>query len=182
MNKFLSIIGFVCGVVVLAGLFTPWLELYSSPYKLGEVKVRDYLVVTGWDLSQGNIHVVQMVESIEHLRWEYYRTMDMRVESKSYPYLVLVGGILLLLGGIIALKSEGKAPYLIMILGGIQAFAGGSLGFLINTWITPRVIVIEQYTVFGYYRYGLLLCIIGSLVSVIGSILIWGASQREQPL
>jgi hypothetical protein len=178
MNKFLSIIGIVCGVIVLSGLFTPWLELYSSPYKLGEIQVKDYLVVTGWDLSQGNIQVVQMMESLEHLRWEYYRTIELRVESKSYPYLCLVGGILLLLGGISALKSERKTPYLIIILGGILAFAGGSLGFWINMWITPRVIVIEQYTVFGYYRYGLLLCIIGSLVSVIGCILILGASQE----
>jgi hypothetical protein len=179
MNKILSIIGLICGIIALTGFFTPWLELYSSPYKLGEARVKDYLVVTGWDLSQGNIQVVQMIESLEHLRWEYYSTIELRIESKSYPYLCLLGGILLLLGGISALKSEGKAPYLITFLGGILAFAGGSLGFWINRWITPRVIVIEQYTVFGYYRYGLLLCIIGSLVSVIGCFFIWGASQNE---
>jgi hypothetical protein len=162
MNIFLSIFSLVCRVIVLMGFFTPWLELYSNPYMLGEARVKDYLVVTGWDLSQGNIRVVQMIESIEYLRWEYYRTIEMRVESKSYPYLSLVGGILLLLGEISALKSEGKTPYLIIILGGALAFAGGCLGFWTNRWITPRAITIEQYTVFGYYRYGLLLCIIGS--------------------
>jgi hypothetical protein len=182
MNKFLSVVGLVCGAIVLAGVFTPWLELHSNPYKLEKAKVKDYLVVNGWDLIQGNIRVVQMIESVELLRWEYYRTIELRVESKSYPYLSLVGGFLLILGGVCALRSEGRTSYLAIVSGGLLAFAGGFLGFWLNRWITPRVIVIEQYTVFGYYRYGLLLCIIGSLAGIVGCSFIWSASQKEQPL
>lgn len=180
MNRFLLILGVICCLIVLTGFFSPWLELYSFPYKLGEARVKDHLTISGWDLSQGRIHVVQMMESQERLRWEYYRTVELQVESKLYPYLCLIGGILFLTGGISAAKLDenSKAAYLIIFSGGAAAFIGGVIGFLDNRWITPRVIVIEEYAVFGYYRYGLLLCIIGSLLGIIGCLFCMGISRR----
>lgn len=178
MNRTLAIIGLACGVIVLMGFFAPWLELHSRSYRLGEERVKDHLKVTGWNLVQGRLEVIQVAE------WGGdYMTTEIQVESKSYPYLVLAGGILLMLGGIGALTSKRKAPYLIVISGGVLAFVGGLLGFWVNRWITPRAIIIENYTVFGYYRYGLFLCTIGSLVSIAGCILEWDAGLwKEQRL
>lgn len=181
MNKFLLILGVICCLIVLTGFFSPWLELYSAPYKIGEARVKDYVTINGWDLSQGRIQVVQMMESQERLRWEYYRTIELRLESKFYPYLCLIGGVLLLAGGISAAKLDenSKVTYLFILFGGAASFIGGIIGFLDNIWITPKVIIIEKYTIFGYYRYGLLLCIIGSLFGIIGCLFAWGISRRE---
>jgi len=131
MNKFLLILGIVCCLIVLTGFFSPWLELYSAPYKIGEARVEDYVTISGWDLSQGRIRVVQMMESQERLRWEYYRTVELQVESKLYPYLCLIGGVLLLTGGISAAKLDenSKAAYLIILSGGVAAFIGLFQGF-----------------------------------------------------
>lgn len=183
MNKTLATVGLACGAIVFMGFFSPWLELHSRSYRLGEERVRDHLKVTGWNLAQGRLEVIQEMESLERLRWEDSVTTEIQVESKSYPYLVLAGGILLVSGGIGALTSKRKVPYLIVISGGVLAFVGGFLGFWINRWITPRAIIIENYTVFGYYRYGLFLCTIGSLVSIAGCILEWDARLwKEQRL
>jgi len=180
MNRNLAIIGFVCGVIVLVGFFSPWLELNSRPYRLEGARLKDQLKITGWNLGQGKIQVTQMVESLERLCWEKYKIIEIQVEGKSYPYLSLAGGILLVLGGIAALRFKGKAPYLIVILGGILALVGGFLGFWDNRWIRHVLITIEDYAVSGYYRYGLLLCIIGSVVSIVGCILEWGIYQIEK--
>ena len=181
MNRFLPILGVICCSIVLTGFFSPWLELYSSPYNLGEARVEDHVMISGWDLSRGRIRVVQMIESQERLRWEYYMTVELQVESKLYPFLCLIGGVLLLAGGMSAAKLDenSKAAYLIIFSGGAAAFIGGVIGFLDNKWITPRVIIIEEYAVFGYYRYGLLLCIIGSLLSIIGCLIAWGISRSN---
>lgn len=179
MGKHLSALGVICSAIIFTGFFTPWLGIYSSPYEMEGVRVKDHVEVTGWDLSIGRIKVVQMRESQEYLRWEYYRTIELQVESKSYPLLCLVGGIMFLIGGVSALKLKSKVPYSSLLIGGSLSFIGGALGFLENRWIIPRAIVIEKYVIFGYYRSGLLLCIIGSIIGIFGCLFIWGISRKN---
>ncbi|MEM1543911.1 MAG: hypothetical protein QW502_03095 [Candidatus Bathyarchaeia archaeon] len=179
MSKYLSVLGMICATIMLTGFFTPWLGMYSAPYEMEGVRVMDYVEVTGWDLSIGRIKVTQMRESQEYLRWEYYRTIELQVESKSYPILCLIGGIIFLIGGISALKLKNKVPFLSLLIGGALSFIGGALGFLENRWIIPRAIVIEKYVIFGYYRSGLLLCTISSIICIFGCLFIWGFSRKN---
>jgi len=126
MIRILPVFGAICCLIIFIGFFSPWLELYSSPYNLEGVRVKDQAAISGWDLSQGRIRVVQMIESQELLRWEYYRTLELRVESKFYPYLCLIGGILLFVGGIITVKMSKniKIAYLIILSGSLLSFFG----------------------------------------------------------
>jgi len=172
MNRTLAIIGVVCGLMVLVGFSTPWLELNSAPYQLEGATVKDNLKITGWNLVLGKVQVVQRKLSSE----EPSKIIEIKVESKSYPYLDLVGGILLALGGVSALLPKRKLPYAIIILGGSFSFVGGCLGLLDNRWIR-HPIIIGDYTVFGYYSHGLLICITGSLLSIIACSLTWGLKR-----
>jgi len=174
MNKILIIAGIFCSMITFLGLFTPWIELQSTPYKLGEARVKDHIKITGWDIILGKIQVVQMIESQECLCWRYYRTVELQVESKFYPVLCLIGGVLFLIGGISTLKLKDKVSLMIFLTGGLLVFICGVLGFINNIWVTPRTIIIEEYTIFGYYGYGLLICIIGGTLGVLASFFMWG--------
>jgi len=175
MNRTLAINGTACGLIVLVGFLAPRLELTSAPYLSEGVTVRDHLRVNGWNLITGKIQVVQMRSGSQ----EPVRTIEVHVESKSYPYIDLAGGILLLLGGLTALTSKQRLPYAIVIVGGLLAFVGGSLAFLDNRWIR-HAIVIGDYTVYGYYSHGLLLLMAGSLLSIVVSALKWGLSRQSR--
>ena len=178
MNRASAILGLICGATVLMGFFSPWLELNSRSYELGGARVKDHLTVSGWNLAQGKLDVLQTAESLEHMRWEKYKTIEIQVERKFYPYLDLAGGILIVFGGIFLLMSKRRIPHLIVILGGVLAFVGGCLGFLDNRWIRYSTIIItENYAVFGYYGQGLLLCVIGSFILMAGWVIVWSAKQ-----
>jgi len=179
MSKIPIIIaGIFCSVITFLGLFTPWIELQSTPYKLGETRVKDYIEITGWDIILGKIQVVQMIESQECLCWEYYRTVELQVESKFYPVLCLIGGVLFLVGGISTLKLKDKVSLIIFLSGGALVLIGGVLGFINNIWVTPRTIIIEGYTIFGYYGYGLFICAISGILGVLVALFMWGISEK----
>jgi len=173
MNRKLMAIGFVSGVIVLFGFLSPWLELNSAPYQFKNVRVKDNVKITGLDLLLGKLRVVQKKVWGDKL----YRTVEIQIESKYYPFLDLVGGILLLLGGASTIYFKGKMPYLIILSGGTLALIGGFFGFFENRWIRHMPVIIENYVVSGYYRYGLIMCIVGSLFASIGCLLDWTISH-----
>lgn len=175
---FIIIVGAICSIIMFLGLFAPWIELQSTPYKLGEMRVKDSIKISGWDLSLGRIQVVQMVESQDRLCWEYYRTLQLQVENRFYPILCLIGGILFSAGAISTIIPKNKVSSLMFLLGGILSLIGGTLGFLDNRWVTPRTIIIEGYTIFGYYGYGLFICTLSSILGILTAFFIWGISEN----
>jgi len=172
MNRAMVVTGLGCGLIVLVGFLMPWLDLSSAPYLSEGTTVRDHLVITGWNLATGKIQVAQRRPG----SIELVNAVELQVESKSYPYLDLVGGILLVIGGVSALSHKRRLPYLIIVAGGLLVFMGGCLGFLDYRWVR-HPIVFEDYTVYGYFSHGLVMCTVGSLLAIVACALKWGLSR-----
>lgn len=167
-NKVLPTVGLVFGILVLAGFFSPWLDLKSGPFQSSEgTTVEDHIEVTGWDLTQGRLHVVQK----ESTGGEIHKTVNLRTEDKNYPYLSLIGGILLVVGGVFALISEGEYVRTVIAIGGILALVGGFWGLIENGWVVARYISFGDYYLLGYYKYGLPMCLIGGISGFFGAII-----------
>jgi len=179
MEKALMIFSTLVGLIILVGLFSPWLELNSRPYILEGKRIRDHAEITGWNFIQGRFHIVRMIESIECLCWKEYDVIDAPVERKIYAYMNLIGGLLLISSSICALGLRRKIHYVILVIliGGILAFAGGSWGFWDNRWIRYSLITMDGYSLYGYYRYGILLCTIGGIIAIIGAVCLWILSK-----
>jgi len=75
--------------------------------------------------------------------------------SVSYPYVILIGGILALLGGLIALAAKVRNIVYLISLGGIIAILG---------WIWA---IADAGTLSGW-AYGFWACLVGGVLSVIG--------------
>lgn len=171
MNRTLVTTGLGCGLIVFAGFLMPWLDLKSAPYLSEGTTFRDHLEITGLNLATGRIQVVQRRPG----SGEIVKTLEIQVESKTYPNLDLVGAVLLVIGGVSATSGRRKPPYAIIIAAGLLAFAGGCLGLLDYRWVR-HPIVFEDYTVYGYFSHGLVLCITGSLLAILACALEWGLS------
>lgn len=167
MNRALPTIGLIFGIMVVVGFFSPWLSLKSNIHRTEGTEVVDFVNITGLDLTRGKIKVTQRESGTNDI----YEIIHLKIEDKNYPYLTIIGGSLLLLGGILAIKSKRKLTYGIIICGGIIASIGGWWGLLANTWIKHRAISFGKYAFFGYYRFGLLLCVVGGSVSVLGTVM-----------
>jgi hypothetical protein len=79
---------------------------------------------------------------------------DMRV-LVSYPYVVLLGGILALIGGLLALMTKIKGVEYLVPVGGIIAVLG---------WVWA---VADAGTLSGF-SYGFYACLVGGILSLIG--------------
>lgn len=167
-NKILASAGLVFGIIVLAGFFSPWLGLRSGPFQTSEGStLEDSVKVTGWNLTQGRLQVVQKKEMGD----EVHKIINLQIESKNYPYLSLIGGILLVAGGISALISERKFGRIAIALGGLLALIGGFWGLIANGWVVARYISFGDYYLLGYYEYGVPACLIGGLCGLFGTII-----------
>ncbi|KXA90778.1 hypothetical protein AKJ63_02205 [candidate division MSBL1 archaeon SCGC-AAA259D18] len=167
MKKILPIIGLIFGIIIIVGFFSPWFSLKSNIHRTEGIRVEDFVNVTGWDLARGEIKVTQKESGTKDI----HEIIHLKIEDKDYPFLDIIGGSLLLLGGVLAIISKRKFTYGIIIGGGIIASIGGWWGILANTWIRHRAISFGNYALFGYYRFGLLMCVFGGFVSILGTII-----------
>lgn len=167
-NKVLIATGLIFGIIVIAGFFSPWLGLRSGPYQTSEGKtLEDHIKITGWNLTQGRLQVVKK----EDMGREVHKIVNLRTEDKNYPYLCLMGGILLVAGGVSALISEKKYLRIIIAAGGLLAFIGGFWGLIENGWVVKRYISFRNYYLLGYYRFGISMCLVGGLAGLFGAII-----------
>ncbi|KUO41260.1 MAG: hypothetical protein AVW06_01615 [Hadesarchaea archaeon DG-33-1] len=75
----------------------------------------------------------------------------------SYPYVILVGGIIALLGSLVALLAiKIKNISYLILLGGIIAILG---------WIWAAI----EVTDWSLVSYGFYVCLVGSILALIGS-------------
>ena len=79
----------------------------------------------------------------------------------SYPYVVLLGGILALIGGILALATSIKPTSYLLPVGGIVALLG---------WIWAATDVVN----WSAMTYGFYTCLVGAILALVGSLSLRG--------
>lgn len=120
MGKKIAIIGLIGGILVVAGVFTPWITDGDS--------------LSGWDMIAKG-------------------ALDARL-----PYVTLVGGILAVIGAIIALVRPGKISAGLLAIGGILALIGVSIGPVVND------VGLGGFEVMGY---GGILVVVGGILAIL---------------
>ncbi|KXA99213.1 hypothetical protein AKJ41_05790 [candidate division MSBL1 archaeon SCGC-AAA259O05] len=169
VEKSLVVIGLIFGSIILASLFSPWMKLSSSPYRAENknLTTQDTTTITGYDLMVGKYKVKRRNFSTE----EVLQVKELKGPSKFYTLLVLVGGLLILSGGIIGLYPRRRLALILMTVGSILAFTGAFWCIIDTHWIRLRSISFGSYAFFGYWRYGLIVILGGSLSCSIGTII-----------
>lgn len=101
---------------MLLGFFSPWVSV-SQSYS-GETVSAE---VSGWNTTQGEVEVTARGSS---------NTIKTG-EGLKYPYLTLIGGILILVGSVDLLRNPDKKRYAAVIgVGAIIAIISASWAFL----------------------------------------------------
>jgi hypothetical protein len=148
----LAIIGLIGGVLAVAGVFAPWATMSGSTTSDNRT-VSVSSSQSGWDLANGRVAVVIEVNGGSALE-------IIRGEGKDYPYIALVGGILVLVGAL-ASPAFSKGA-LLLAIGGMLAIAGAGWG--LSDIETGTVIVAT-----AGYGYGLYLCLAGGVLGLLGA-------------
>lgn len=119
----IAIIGLIGGILVVAGVFGPWITDGDS--------------LSGWDLTKA--------------------TAEGGFDAKL-PYVALVGGILAVIGAILALVRPGEIPAGLLAIGGILALIGVAIGPVVND------IGLGGFGVMGY---GGILVVVGGILAIL---------------
>lgn len=124
MNKGLLAVGFIGGILAAVGVFLEWHSEFTIP-GLGVVPSE-----SGWDMA------------------------TREAESVTYPYVTVVGGIIALIGALVAFGHK-TAGYLLP-LGGLIALGGwGWAASDVGDW--------------SLVTYGFYVCLAGAILALVGS-------------
>lgn len=147
MNKGLVGLGLIGGIIALIGVFTSWVSMSASG--MGVTVSAD---ITGWEIAQGEATVMGTTVSIE---------------SQTYPYVALAGGILALIGAIGVLASPGtKGLVALLVLGGMLALVGAAWGLADIETGTQSMFGVTADVSYGY---GIYLALVGGILGLIGA-------------
>jgi len=146
----------VAGVLVLVGIFLPWLE---ASMNLGELFGTLSISASGWDLMTGS--------------------GDVQDGVKTYAILAFAGSIVLLLGAVWAfLDPEMRFAWAMTIVGGVLAIVGSVWGWQdLNDFVVVGASAPEASIGYGA---GLYMALAGGIAGVIAGIMgRLGASEQR---
>ncbi|KXB00247.1 hypothetical protein AKJ41_04215, partial [candidate division MSBL1 archaeon SCGC-AAA259O05] len=124
-------------------------------------------VITGFDLMVGSYDTKKCNFSTK----EVLQVEELKGPTKPYPILVIVGGLFAIIGGVFGFFSKRKLALALIIVGGILAFSGAFWCVIDTHWVRIRTISFGDYAFFGYWEYGLLIVLAGSLFNVLGTVI-----------
>jgi hypothetical protein len=139
-KKILAIIGLIGGILTAIGVFGTWMTEKAST---GGTEVS--ISASGWDLARG--------------------TTATSGFSLKLPYLALVGGILAVVGSVIALVKPIMVTKVLLAIGGILALMGVAFGLVMadtGAAITGAAIGVSMGTGYGTY-----LVVIGGILAIL---------------
>lgn len=134
-KKTAAIIGLIGGIIAAVGVFLSWGSASVTVPGFGTLGGS----WTGWDIATA------------------------AVNSQSYPYIALAGGVIALIGALGVLGIKSKAIGYLLPLGGIIAIIGAGWGFADISGTTGVSV-----------GYGIIVCIVGGILALIGSLSLKG--------
>jgi len=83
--------------------------------------------------------------------------------NSKLPYIGLVGGILAIVGSVVAIVKAGAIPKVLLIIGGILGLIGVSLGLAMADIVSAMGAAVS-------IGYGVYLCVVGSILALLATL------------
>jgi len=135
-NRILAIIGLIGGILAAVGVFGPWMTASVMGMKQS---------ASGWDLAQG--------------------TAGAGGISLKLPYFALVGGILAVVGSVLALVKPGAVAKVLLAIGGILALIGVAYGLTVADAGIAIGGMVPEVSIGA--SYGAYLVVIGGILAIL---------------
>ena len=104
-NYLLSGLGLVLSIILIAGVFTPWIKYTSGTGSLST----EHGNATGWAITQGDIT---------------FKDADIFQTQSPLPLFTFFGGILAFIGCLLSIPSSRKITGVLVVIGGLLATIG----------------------------------------------------------